>query len=122
MQIASNVKDIIIIVAVGLVLFFGYKTFFSVSGPMELIKKNVISTEERTRREALEDRVIEEKLEAATKKLDEAAKAIEPSRQHIGTNTRNVYHPNMKRYKSETLEEKFKSANDLFVRYGLPTE
>ena len=121
-SVFSNAKDIIIIVGIGLALFFGYKAFFGNDSITNLLKQNDIRMEERMKYYELQDKQHKERLEKSDKRIQELLGALESSRQHIGTNVRESYHPDMKRYPGEDNKEMLQSADDLLDQYGLPTD
>jgi cell division protein FtsB len=117
MQIASNVKDIIIIVAVGMMLFFGYQGVFGKSGALALMK------EQHAVKQAQMELILEQmkSIRAQQQEMMKEVKAVketqEAARQQIGTVARKVYHPTMKRVRKADAKELVKEVhryNDLF--------
>ena len=117
MQIASNIKDIIIVVAIGVVLFFGYHGIFGKSGALALMK------EQHAVKQAQMELILEEmrSVRAQQQEMMKEVKAVkekqEAARQQIGTVARKVYHPAMKRVRKANAKELIKEVhryNDMF--------
>ena len=121
-DIFSTTKDIVIAGGIIAILIFGYFGLFGNSGALQMMKENNIRMEER-------DKLFELQMQQNIKKMEDLASAVsknleanEAARQHIGTTARESYHPDMKSYSKESIDEQIKSANDLFNSYGLSSK
>jgi len=113
---------VLMLLGIGFIIYFGYQGLFGKNSAINEIKESTIRMEERQKLYQFQDKVIEEKMDNIKKDIDKSLQEVEANRQHIGTTARESYHPDMKRYASESIEEKIKSANDLFSSYGLSSK